>query len=288
MAEELAHQTEIIRQRQIMQIITIPVLRHIPNPEESLDYCRSIKSRRRSHILLDTAQITKLQHWHQATDTFPLLIVRCIGLRTVTRDFSVELLDIIRGSNIPAIWALSQPNWDEKEALSLENLLLSLSMQALALNAQVLSTGINPISSYHFESISNEDQGFKLLGRCLSGVKRIYIVLDLTLVHEAVEHDHGRASSFVQNFINLLLGRLEGGIKLVIVAEKSKGFPSVIEHDLLKESQIFVSGQNPGPRVRNGVRRGMPRYSSHALPIRSGSRVVENWLSAVDGAVGNV
>jgi len=56
MAEELAQQAGIFRQRQIMQIVAMPVLRHIPNPDESLDYCRSIKRRRRSHILLDTAQ----------------------------------------------------------------------------------------------------------------------------------------------------------------------------------------------------------------------------------------
>jgi hypothetical protein len=288
MTEELAQQAGIFRQRQIMQIAAIPVLRHIPNPDESLDYCRSIKRRRRSHILLDTAQITKLQHWHQTADAFPLLIARCIGLRTVTRDFSVELLDTIRGSNVPAIWALSQPNWDEEELLSLESLLLSLSMQALVLNPQVLSASINPISSCHFENISNEDQGFKLLRRCLSGVKRMYIVLDLTLVHAAVEYNCGRTSTFVQNFINLLLGRLEKGIKLVIVAEKSEGFPAVIERDLLEDSQIFVSGQKPGPRIREGFRRGMTRYSSHVLPVRLDSRGVENWLSAVDGSVGIV
>jgi len=288
MAEELSRQAGIIRQRQMMQIMTIPVLRHLPNPDETLDYCRSIKRRRRSHILLDSTQTTKLQHWHQSVDAFPVLIARCIGLRTVTRDFSVELLDIIRGSNVPAIWALSQPNWDEEEALSLESLLLSLSMQALALNLQVLSTGINPIASCHFESISNEDQGFKLLGRCLSGVKRMYIVLDLTLVHAAVQHNCGRASSFVENFIQLLLVRLEREIKLVIIAEKSEGFPAVAYLDLLEDSQIFVSGQRPGPRTREGFRRGMTRYSSHVLLACSNSRGVENWLSAVDGAGRNV
>jgi hypothetical protein len=268
--------------------MTIPALRHIPNPDESLDYCRSIKLRRRSHILLDSSQITKLQHWHQTADAFPLLIARCIGLRTVTRDFSVELLDIIRGSDVPVIWALSQPNWDEEEALSLESILLSLSMQALALNPQVLSVGINPISSYHFENISNEDHGFKLLGRCLSGVKRMYVILDLNLVHAAVDYNCGRASTFVQKFLHLLLGGLERGIKLVIIAEKTERFPDIIERDLLEDSQIFVSGQKPGPRMREGFRRGMTRYSSHVLPVRSDPRGVKNWLSAVDGAVGNL
>jgi hypothetical protein len=40
--------------------------------------------------------------------------------------------------------------------------------------------------------------------------------------------------------------------------------------------------------MREGFRRGMTRYSSHVLPLRSDSRGVKNWLSAVDGTVGNV
>lgn len=285
MAEDLAHQATVFRQRQVAQIVNIPALRQIPNADESLDYCRSIKLRRRSRILLDTAQISKLKHWHQSTDAFPLLIARCIGLRTLTRDFSVDLLDILRGGNVPAIWTLSQPNWAEGEALSLERLLLSLSMQALNLNPQVLSMGINPISSYHFENISDEDQGFKLLGRCLSGIKLMYIVLDLNLVNAAVDHNCDRTSTFVQKFLHLLLARPEKRIKLVIVAQKSDGFPAIIEHDLLEDSQILVSGVNPGPRMREGVRRGMTRYSSHVLPLISDSRSIANWLPAVDDEV---
>jgi hypothetical protein len=284
MAEGLAQQVGMIRQRQIMQITTIPALRHLPSPDESLDYCRSIKLRRRSSILLDPSQVAKLRHWHQTPDAFPLLIARCSGFQTATRDFSVELLDVIRGSDVPAIWALSQSNSDEEKPLSLESLLLSLTMQALVLNPQVLSAGVNPISSYHFENISHEDQCFKLLGRCLSGVTRMYIVLDLTLVHAAIDYSYRRTNTFVQKFLDLLLSRQEKGIKLVIVAEEFDDLSDITERDLLEDSQILVSGQIPGSRRRTGVRRGMTRYSSHVFSVRSDPRGAENWLSSVDGA----
>jgi len=199
----------------------------------------------------------------------------------------VQLLDVIRASNAPVIWALSLPSLDQEDALSLESLLLSLSMQTLALNSEALTTGINPVASCHFEDISNEDQGFQLLGRCLSGVKRLYIVLDLNLVHSAVQHNRGRASTFIEKFTNLLLAGPEKGIKLVVIAEKSDGFPSVTKHDQLEGSEIFVSGQRPGPRSR-GFRRGMTGYSSHVVSASSNSRGVENWLSAADGAIRHV
>jgi hypothetical protein len=286
-ADTLAHQAGMLRQQQILQITSMPALSRLPNAEESLKYCRSIKIRRRSRFLLDPAQIEKLREWHKSPDAFPIVIVHGRGLRTITRDFSVELLDTIRESGSPAIWVLSQLTSDETVVLSLTDILLTLSMQALVLNPQVLNEGINPISSYHFQNVLTEDRCFTLLGRCLTGVKQLYIVLDMMIVNVAVDYNSTRTSAFVQRFLDLLMSRPEKGVKLVIAAEECQTFIDIYEQDQLEESQIFVSGQNPGPLKRRGVSSGVTKYSSHVVPIRPGSRSVANWLSPGTDAPGS-
>jgi hypothetical protein len=287
-AHELAHQTDILRQQQMIQITSMPALSHLPNAEECLSYCRSIKTRRRAHFLIDPSQISKLREWHEDKDAFPILVTHGRGLRTIARDFSVELLDTIRASGVPAIWVLSHTTSDENIVLSLTDILLSLSTQALVLNPQVLNDSVNPISNYHFQNILDEDQSFQLLGRCLRGVSSLYVVLDMTVVNAAVDYNTARVSDFVQKFLNLLLSRPENGIKLVIAAEEFENTFEIEEQELLDESHIVVGGQSPGPLKRRGITRGVTKYSSHVFPLRSGSTSVVNWLSPVVGASGSI
>ena len=274
----------MLRQQQMIQITSMPALSHLPNADESLSYCRSIKTRRRAHFLIDPSQISKLRDWHEDKDAFPILITHGRGLRTIARDFSVELLDTIRAGGVPAVWALSHTtSTDETIVLSLTDILLSLTTQVLALNPQVLNDGVNPISSYHFQNIANEDQCFQLLKRCLRGISQLYVVLDLAVVNAAVDYDTAHVSAFIQKFLNLLLSRPEKGIKLVIAVEEFENAFDIEEQELLDESHIVVGGQSPGPLKRRGITRGVTKYSSHVFPLRSGSTSVVNWLApAVD------
>jgi hypothetical protein len=261
----------------MLQITSLPTLSRLPNAEESLQYCRSIKIRRRTHWLIDPAQVSKLREWHEDPDAYPILVAHCRGLHNVARDFSVELLDMIRESGVPTVWGLSNNASDE--GISLMGLLLSLAMQALVLNPKVLSDGT--ISNYHFQQVSTEDQGFTLLGGCLSGLSKSYIIIDMAVANAAVKYDERLASSFIQKFINLLLARPERGVKLVVVAGELEGNLDT-EQDGLDESQIFVVGQSPGgASKRRRAGRGLIRYSSHVFPFRGGTTGMINRLSRI-------
>jgi hypothetical protein len=278
-ADELAQQTAMLRQQQMIQITSAPTLSHLPNADESLQYCRSIKTRRRVQFLIGPSQIDKLREWHGSPDAFPILIAHGRGLRNLARDFSVELLDMIRESGVPTIWALSHSTSDTSTELSLTDILLSLSMQLLVLNPRVLSEGVNPISSFHFQSALTEEQSFKLLGRCMSGISKLYILLDMAVVNAAVDYNSTHSSRFIQKFLDLLQNRPEKGIKLVLAAEEFGTDLEIEDQDLLDDSHILVGGQTSGTLKLRGGTRGITKYSSHVSPLRTGIKGTRNWLS---------
>ena len=261
--DQLANQAGILRQQQIIQITSMPSLAHLPDPEECLKYCWSIKMRRRTHLLLHPSQISKLREWHETPAAFPILIAHGRGLRTLARDFAVELLKMLRASGVPAIWALSHTTSDVDVGASLIDILLSLSKQALVLNPNTLNSGINPVSSSHFQNVLTEDQAFKLLDRCVSGIPKLYIVLDMALVNAAVNYYDTLVNSFVQKFLNLLLAQPNGGIKLVLAAEEFNNNIELEEGDLLDGSRIFVGGQSLALMNRTKGRRR--RYLAAAV-----------------------
>jgi hypothetical protein len=260
----------------MLQITSLPTLSCLPNAEESLQYCRSIKIRRRTHWLIDPAHISKLQEWHEDPDAYPILVAHCRGLYNVTKDFSVELLDMIRKTGVSAVWGLSNNASDN--GISLVGLLLSLAMQVLVLNPKVLNDGI--ISNYHFQQASTEEQGFKLLGGCLSGLSKLYIVIDKAAVNVTVNNDEGLAGDFLQKFGNLLLARPERGVKLVVVTGELEGSVDTEQNGF--ESQIFVVGQSPGGASKRRRATGrFTRYSSHVSPFRGGTTGMISKLSRI-------
>jgi hypothetical protein len=268
----------MLRQQEMAVITSMPALAHLPNAEEALDYCRSVKTRRRTQFLIDPSQISKLREWHEPLNAFPVLVAYCRGLHNTARDFSVEFLDTVRASGVPAIWMLPEIPSEGGERLSLKDILLSLSMQALMLNPKAFAEGINPISSRHFQHTLTEDQCFKLLGRCLSGASKLYILLSMPAVNAAVDYHGSYATALIQQLLNILLSQPGRGIKLVVMAENF-GEDFDLEQELLEESQLFVIGQTAGPLKRKGARRGFTRYSSHCFPLRSGMKGITAWLS---------
>ena len=227
------------------------------------------------YFFIGSTQISKLQEWYQNPNTFPILIARCRGPQHIARDFSVEILDTMRPSGIPTIWVLPHNAAGLNEALSLKDILVWLSLQALMLNSKALPEGINPVSSHHFQQILNLDQAFTLLGRCLLGLPKLYIILDLDLVQTAVNHRSTYTNSFIRDFLKLLLQQTESCNKLIIttgILNDSFG----LEQDVLDEWQISVTGRLHGPFRGKGGGRKTIRYSSHVLPRMSGSQKMLN------------
>jgi hypothetical protein len=278
-ADQLAQQARILRQQQMTQITSMPSLAYLPDPDQCLKYCQSIMTRRKAHLMVHPSELSKLREWYETPGGFPILLAYGRGLRTVARDFAVGFLETLRASGVPTVWVLSHTTSDLKSGASITDILLSLSIQALLLNPQALDEGTNPISSHHFQNAFTEDQGFKLLDRCVNGISNLYIILDIAVVNAAVDYHDMLVNSFVQKFLNLVLNKSQRGIKLIIAVEELNRIFDVEEQELLDSSSIFVDGRSPTLKSRTRGCRGLTRYSSHVFPLRSGTKGITNWLS---------
>lgn len=189
----------------------------------------------------------------------------------------MELLDTIRAGGIPAIWGPTHDAFSTNTRLSLTDVLLSLSLQALALNPRAFNNGVDPIASSHFQNALTEDRCFELLSLCIFGLSKLYIILKLAVVNSSASDEGTDPGDFLQKFVDQVLTRPENGVRLVIVAnEFDESFD--IEQDPWNDSQILVLGLGPGPLRRKGARRGFTRYSSHVSPLRSSAKGIINWL----------
>jgi hypothetical protein len=179
-----------------------------------------------SSILIDKGEISKLQRWHTSQDASSNLVAQARGLRTTATDFTVDYVDILRAHNTPVIWLVPHTNIFDEEVCSLSDLLLILIMQILELYPRVLFDGSFPVTINHFQNIESqeseaEDSSFNLLARCLEGVERLYIVIEMTLVNAVVNDNSTCARAFLRRLQRLFSQCQNDGVKLVLVSWKS-------------------------------------------------------------------
>ncbi|KAL3423911.1 hypothetical protein PVAG01_05658 [Phlyctema vagabunda] len=270
-SDQITNQGGSSRYHQLAQIRSLPALAGLErNARESIDVHRSIKHRRRIQLLVEPEGVLKLREWHQDRDAFPLLLANCTGLHTTPRDFCTELVDLLRDSKILVIWIIDHIDQDEDMVSSTNDLLLSLSLQALLLNPKALDQGYNSASIHHFAHLANEEQHFELLGRCLSGVPRMYIVMEVAVIRAAVGYQDSKADSFMKRFLDFLT-RLPGReVKLVLAAEDFEANFRIYEEDHADQSRIWIKGQAPEPSRKKFLNRRL-RHSSHVFDLGSSS-----------------
>lgn len=245
-SSHLADQSRWIQSSQIAQIRSLKTITSLPSPTRSLDFCRSLRNRRMSSILIDQGEISKLQRWHTSQDASSALVAQARGLRTTATDFAVDYVDILRAHNTPIIWLVPHTNVFDEEVCSLSDLLLVLIMQILELYPRVLLDGSFPVTINHFQDIESqeseaEDCSFDLLARCLEGVERLYILVEMTLVNAVVNDNSTRARAFLRRLQLFLLQRQNGGIKLVLVSWKSVRGQNDLQYPE-RSAKIYVDG----------------------------------------------
>jgi hypothetical protein len=179
-----------------------------------------------SSTLIDHGEISKLQRWHTSQDAPSTLVAHARGLRTTATDFAVDYVDILRAHKTPIIWLIPHTNVFDEEVCSLSDLLLVLIMQIIELYPRVLVDGSFPVTINHFQDIEKqeseaEDCSFDLLARCLEGVGRLYILVEMTLVNAVANDNSTRVTGFLRRLQFFLSQRQNDGVRLVLVSWKS-------------------------------------------------------------------
>lgn len=125
----------------------------------------------------------------------------------------VDLIDLIRDTKLPIIWALRYANyWDS--STNCIDVLRMLVLQALQMNPRVLAQGPNPITFTHMREAASAADWLCILARALHGLPRIFIALDSGLLSHVTTNNKSEATELV----DLLLSGLPGSVKIFVSA----------------------------------------------------------------------
>jgi hypothetical protein len=184
-----------------------------------------------------------LKTWFMDKD-FTVLIGEAHGIRTSSRDFAVNLLDLVLPAHISAIWALPVPSIVDNVP-DIEDILACLVIQVLELNPSVLSTGVNPISTRHFKPPYTLEKWLKVLQRSIQGMKSLLIVLDFTMLQACLRKSNILEPEEFLEMLVAMTGTRRGVLKVVALTWKLE--PIIAKHGADSLEPQFVS-TDPGPR----------------------------------------
>lgn len=241
-----------------------------PVAAESLDWCRSMRNRRRqrSSTQLPSSALYKLKLW-VANSTSSLLLAQGRGVTTSALDFAADFIDIVIDHDYPVIWALPSivvQSSEMTQPVSLSGVLRSLISQILTANPDLTVEGINPLTVRHFQSAMNTRQWFDIFDRCITSATRLFVVIDMSLIEIASQHDEAEAQffgkdEFIEQMIGILSRKVAGSLKIIIASLDSE--------EVVNENHIWTDrGRRvemmKRPRLR-GIDRGKQRQTTAML-----------------------
>jgi hypothetical protein len=203
-----------------------------------------------------------LKAWATSEDS-SILIGEACGIKTSSRDFAADLLDALLQAEIPAIWTL--PSCIDEEGMTLENILVALVMQTISLNPGVLSNSANPVSVMHFKAIRTIDEWFRIFQRCLRGLKRLFIILDLILISKVLKSDRSLEMEEFIGKLDDLSHSHDGILKIVALTWRLDTTLSRMSQD---SSGSTVIATDPGARKVRLMRN--PKFRSALASRRQG------------------
>ncbi|KAH8886450.1 hypothetical protein GQ53DRAFT_727849 [Thozetella sp. PMI_491] len=255
---------QVFRKGRIEEIRNTVFIENTDAPDQSLEYCRSMRNRRRQRLptQLPVLALSKLKSWI-SDPASSLLLAEGKGVRTSSLDFAADFLDAVLEHDYPVIWALPSMVEDGNVALSVEAILKSLVSQALALNPSAVSDGINPVTVKHFKAATNTKQWLGIFERCISNLPRLFLVIDISLFETAtLEEEDGeveifRGSDFVEWISEVAERRGNKSLKALIVSWRFTTATGLDSDGLFEEMQIFT---DMGRRMNKLMRQ--PKYRS--------------------------
>lgn len=214
-----------------------------------------------------------------ASPNSSILIAEAHGIKTSSKDFAVDLLDVAIKSEIPAIWALPEDNATER-LTTIEEILASLVLQTIEQNRRVLSEGTTPLSVKHFKTIGSLDGWLQLLRKSIEGLKYLLVVVDLMMIQNCLKRNYTlETEDFLEKILEIAKS-MQVSLKIVGLKWKLDDILPRDQEDSTNTHWIFT---DLGPRkvrlMRNPKYRAIQRArrQKFALELREGL-----WTSSGD------
>ena len=145
----------------------------------------------------------------------------------------IDLIDLVRDTKLPIIWALRYANYWESSNTSVD-VLRMLVLQSLQMNARVLARGPNPITLAHLREAASTADWLRILARALHGFPRIFIALDSGFLSHVTANDRSEATGLV----DLLLSGLPGSVKIFVCAANLQ--PTYVEECSVEKACVTL------------------------------------------------
>jgi hypothetical protein len=226
---------------------------------------------------LPRASLATLKSWVSDTES-SLLLAEGLGMRTSSLDFAADFLDAVRERGYHIIWSLPFPDGDERPLLTMHCILRSLISQCLALNSDIVSHGVNPLSTKHFQAAQDVEQWLQLFERCVITIPRLFLIVDLGMIETAINNGQSEDDPFSVNqfleYLQDLVERHTQYLKIVVLAWKFTTATSLEAGSIFNENRIHT---DLGRRVERMMRQ--PKY--RAMYKRRNQKMAEEFRASV-------
>ena len=248
-------QRETLNRVHLNQMLSLPLWGSLPTSGESLQFCRSIRRRRRDPTRLPLPDIKRLEAWTSERDNAVLLIDTQMAV--VAKAFMVDLIDLVLATGMPIIWALRYADyWDRRMCAT--DLVRILVLQAMQVGADRLLDGPFPVTVEQLQKAASLTDWVAILNHLLSRIKHAFIALDADLLAHVTAHERGE----ILEIIETLRLNLTGRVKIVTTMSSVN---RVYAEELRRSNAcVRIETGNAGDwRKRQRPRRALMRYRSH-------------------------
>lgn len=252
---DFASQRDTLNRVHLNQMLCLPLWSSLPTSGESLQFCRSMRSRRRERAQLPLPDIQKLERWSSQRNN-PLLLIDT-QRHLIAKSFMVDLINLILDHRLPVIWALRYADYWGR-CTTVTDIVRMLVLQTMQLGADRLLDGPFPVTVEQLHEAASLSEWTAILNRLLSGIGQVFIVLDADLLAHATGHERSEAIEILET---LRLKLVASNVKIVTATwGVSRGY---IEE--LEESNACV-------KIETGCGRDWGRSRRPRRPIMRGRR----------------
>jgi hypothetical protein len=152
--------------------------------DSRLLFCRRHQARQHKDIEVLWHSLV-LQHWSCSTPSAVILIQGFANKDTERMLLGTTMVDYVRQSPIPILWALQAPGPSKLAPTTTVQLLKHLAMQVLRSRGSTVEDQVSPeFNATRIASASTTEHWTDILKHALSGVPLAYIVVDLNLLSQ--------------------------------------------------------------------------------------------------------
>ncbi|PVI02119.1 hypothetical protein DM02DRAFT_590081 [Periconia macrospinosa] len=201
----------------------------LPDPVETLRFCRSIRRKRMLRHEIDReALFPTLENWSKGLRSSLVVLGGSGSTRFQTKDLATEMVELLQGAEKQVLWVLKGPR-SENATDSVHTLLLKqLVNQAVQLNHRRVVGHISEnFNAPRVAAARSESDWLKILCESLTGVSEIYLIIDM----EALGYRPDDEASFWLGFfdsIQLFVQNVPGiAVKAAVVSFRQDFIHSV-------------------------------------------------------------